>query len=101
MSAPIVAPLSNGFRFTLSRNGTDVTHVFDDHTVKIENRDAVHYVIDEIKAMIGKPSRYIADDEGRIYCISARSKNGVMTQIWLSKEEGEMLRRAMYLSVRD
>jgi hypothetical protein len=61
----------------------------------------VHYVIDEIKNMVGKPSRYIADEEGRIHCISARSKNGVMTQVWLSKEEGDMLRRDMYLSMRD
>jgi hypothetical protein len=100
MSAPSVTPIGNGFLFTLLRNESKVNYLFDEHTVKIENRDAVHYVMDEIKAMIGAPSRYIADDEGRIHCISARSKNGVVTQVWLSKEEGDMLRRAMYLSMR-
>ena len=101
MAAPKFTNENNVLHFTLLRDGFWVPYVFDDHTVKIENRDAVHYVMDEIKAMIGKPSRYIADDEGRIYCISARSKNGAVTQVWLSKDEGEILRSAMYLSVRD
>ena len=47
--------IKDGFYFNLSRKEGDVIYSFKEHTIKIERRNAIHYVESEWKAIVGMP----------------------------------------------